>query len=614
VAVEDREPQQERPGELPRRVPGVHGRTPGQIRRGYLPIPGAPSSGTTATDADSVPAKGPGLSVSTPEAPAQVLSPKPQAPAAGPLPRRAPGASAIQSPPETLRRPRLPEPLSRESMSAAQPSPTSLASSAAKLLSASAAPAVVSVAAPLVPTPAPAPESRSAPAVPVPLSPPPTAAPAATTEPAATAASSSNTAAAPTATDAADAGSQPQVTAQLTHTMVLPEEPGLQNKPGLQNAPGLAETTGLREVPGPQTTGARNTSPLVSVPQTAIPSATAPPRAASPSGTPPPPAAWQIADTSATLPGPAGTKQQTTDRARPARRWRLAGFLIAVVLVAVVVAITLRFGHEPAVKAGAAKSGAAHGPTASNRQITAEAGARAAAVTWLANQVGHDIIIACDTVICSDLAQHGFPASSLNVLQPTAPDPYGAELVIATAGVRSQFGSRLAAVYAPEVIASFGTGATRIDVRVIAPRGPAAFRAALRADLLARKASGAQLLRNQGIRTSATARAQLAAGHVDKRLLTIIAFMAHQQPLDIVDFGSIAPGESPSVPLRYADLAVTNVAPHLASHAYRRTLIALAHSEVAPYVPLSVGTVRLAGGQTVVRIEFAAPSPVTLPS
>ncbi|HKD90003.1 MAG TPA: hypothetical protein VKB62_15850 [Streptosporangiaceae bacterium] len=292
-------------------------------------------------------------------------------------------------------------------------------------------------------------------------------------------------------------------------------------------------------------------------------------------------------------------------------------------------AITLRIGHEHAVKAGvakagvaksgsansgAAKSGAARGPTESPRQIRAEAGVRAAAVTWVTSQVGHDIIISCDTVICSDLAQHGFPAGNLHVLQPTAPDLSSSEVVIATAGVRSQFGSKLAAVYAPEVIARFGTGANSIDVRVIAPLGPATFQAALRADLLARKASGARLLHNPRVRTSARARAQLAAGRVDHRLLTTLAFMAHKQPLDILSFGSVAPGASPSVPLRYADLALKHVARHLASRAYKRTLVALARSRAAPHVLLSISKVRVAGGRTVLRIEFAAPSPAGLSS
>jgi hypothetical protein len=284
------------------------------------------------------------------------------------------------------------------------------------------------------------------------------------------------------------------------------------------------------------------------------------------------------------------------------------------VLVAAVVVVALGIRHSPAAKTGAVSMGAAQRRAVNSRQIAAEAAIRAAAVTWVTSQVAHDIIIACDTVVCSDLAQHGFPAGNLNVLQPTTPDPYGSQLVIATAGVRSQFGSKLADIYAPEAIASFGAGSDRIDVRVVAPHGPAAFQAALRADLQARKSSGAQLLRNQKIQTSATARAQLAAGQVDSRLLTIIAFMAGQQRLDIVDFGSVAPGASPSAPLRFVDLAVDNAAAHMTSSAYEQSLMALARSEVAPYGPLSVGTVHLADGQAVLRIEFAAPSPLGLPS
>jgi hypothetical protein len=287
----------------------------------------------------------------------------------------------------------------------------------------------------------------------------------------------------------------------------------------------------------------------------------------------------------------------------------LAGVLIAVIAMAAVVLVTLVVRQSPS---GAAASARTRGIT--GRQLSTEAAVRSAAVAWVTSQVGHDVIIACDSVVCADLAQHGFPAGNLNVLQPTAPDPYGSQLVIATADIASQFGSKLAGVYAPEVIASFGTGAGRIDVRVIAAQGPSAFQTALRAGLQAQKESGAQLLRNSKITASATARAQLAAGDVDQRLLTLIAFMAGQQPLDIVDFGSIAPGAEPSVPLRFADLAESNPKAHVSGPAYLRVLLELAHAEVAPYVPLSVGSVRLASGQTVLRIEFAAPSPAGLQS
>ena len=85
--------------------------------------------------------------------------------------------------------------------------------------------------------------------------------------------------------------------------------------------------------------------------------------------------------------------------------------------------------------------------------------------------MGRDVSVACDSVVCAGLAADGFPAGNLTVMKPAAPDPYGSVLVIATADVRSQFGSKLSSVYAPEVIASFGSGPNRIDVRVIAQSG-----------------------------------------------------------------------------------------------------------------------------------------------
>ena len=85
------------------------------------------------------------------------------------------------------------------------------------------------------------------------------------------------------------------------------------------------------------------------------------------------------------------------------------------------------------------------------------------------------------------------------MLGPGQGDPLGSDILVATAAVRSQFGSRLASVYAPVVVAAFGTGAARIDVRVEAPDGAAAYRAGLAADVAARKAAGAQILRNAAI-------------------------------------------------------------------------------------------------------------------
>ena len=259
--------------------------------------------------------------------------------------------------------------------------------------------------------------------------------------------------------------------------------------------------------------------------------------------------------------------------------------------------------HGAATKTGGRPAG---------NPVTRETAVRTAAVDWVTAQVGHDIAIACDQATCNDLAQHGFPAGNLNVLAPTAPDPYGSQLIIATASVRSQFGSKLADVFAPQVIASFGSGASRIDIRVIAPDGVAAFQASLRADLQARTASGRQLLANKQITASPAARVALRTGQVDQRLLTTLAFIAGSEPVDIVSFRTSGPGSSPGVPLRTADLAETDRASHLRGAAYLRELVAALRRQVPPYRPMTIQVVQLAHGVNVLQVEFGAPSPLGL--
>jgi hypothetical protein len=245
--------------------------------------------------------------------------------------------------------------------------------------------------------------------------------------------------------------------------------------------------------------------------------------------------------------------------------------------------------------------------------MAAQSAVRNEAAAWVASQVGRNILVACDALTCADLAQHGFPAADLNVLQSTAPDLYGTQVVVATASVRAQFGGQLARVYAPEVLASFGTGGYRVDVRVVAPDGPAAFRTALSTDLLARRSAAAQLLSRPSVTASAAARHALAAGDVDSRLLTVLAFLASQEPIDIVGFGTAAPGASPGVPLRSADLAATDPrGGQSSSGGYERSLVTWLHSGVALYAPTSVAAVRLPSGQRALQVSYAAPSPLGL--
>jgi hypothetical protein len=225
--------------------------------------------------------------------------------------------------------------------------------------------------------------------------------------------------------------------------------------------------------------------------------------------------------------------------------------------------------------------------------------ARDQAAAWVASQVSTGAIVSCDPVMCAVLVRHGFPAANLLVLGPGTPDPLGSAVVLATPAVRAMFGSRLAGVYAPQTLASFGAGAARVDLRVVTPGGAAAYRTALAADLSARRAAGLQLLADPRVSGPAAARADLAAGRVDARLLITLAAMAQAEPVRIQAFGGAAPGASSGTALRTAELA--------APPATAQAMLAFVRAQRPPYLAARSGL-----SQGVLSIEFSAPSPLGL--
>jgi hypothetical protein len=243
-----------------------------------------------------------------------------------------------------------------------------------------------------------------------------------------------------------------------------------------------------------------------------------------------------------------------------------------------------------------------------------EATTRSLAAAWIAQQVSRNAIVSCDQQMCSALVAKGFPKGNVQVLGPMAPYPVTSALVIETASIRSVFGTRLNSDYAPAVIASFGSGNALITIRVIAPHGPVAYENELKVYLQNGKENSAALLHSSQnlITTSPQARSQLASGDVDSRLLVVIAALATKHPVDIVQFGNVASGASAGVPLRYADLAENFPAAHLPTAAYVRSVLAILKSVPAPYSPAYARTVLIDGDQPVLRIEFTAPSPLTI--
>ncbi len=295
-------------------------------------------------------------------------------------------------------------------------------------------------------------------------------------------------------------------------------------------------------------------------------------------------------------------QQQASGRKKPVRRRlgpaRLVAALVVIVAGALGIAVSLYYVRAPADIPAAAQS--------------QELMSRDQAATWVAQQVSHSAIVACDQQMCAALAADRFPTRNLRVLGPTTPYPVTSAVVVVTAVVRHTFGTSFSD-WAPAVLAAFGSGSAQVSVRVVAPHGAAVYKTAASADLAARETSGRALLGVPDVVASATASKQLTAGQVDSRLLLAIAGLAADRAIDIVDFGNIAPGQDPDIPLRFADLAVNDqAAAPLGSSAYVRSVVADLGAVSTQFRPASTGTVVLPSGQKVLRVQFTAPSPLGL--
>jgi hypothetical protein len=279
----------------------------------------------------------------------------------------------------------------------------------------------------------------------------------------------------------------------------------------------------------------------------------------------------------------------------------------AAAAMALGVLVTLAFTHqgagEQAQKVSSAQPAGPSAATPSALQVAAANRGQAAA--WIAQQILPSVLIGCDPLMCQALEAAKVSASRLSVVQPSAPDPLGVEVIVATPALRSQFGPRLASVYAPLLLASFGSGAQRIDVRYLAPGGTVAFEASLAPAKHARVEAGRQLLSNKNVRASAQARTALLAGNVDPRLLVTLSLLAHEMPVQLVLFDDQSPGASSEVPLRGAQIgaaASTGLSAMLAFLAQQTT-----------YQPSQYHEARIASGQ-VVSVQYDAPGPLGLNS
>jgi len=292
-----------------------------------------------------------------------------------------------------------------------------------------------------------------------------------------------------------------------------------------------------------------------------------------------------------------------SNRSRTARRWRLKKLALAVVAaVALALAALQLAGAFPTVAARAARPPAAGDPA--TRSVSPQpAAAQSQAAAWIARQVSGAAIIGCYPALCASLQSQGVSASRLVPLGSRMTGLLGADVVATLPSADT----KLVDQYAPALIASFGSGGSRIEIRAVAAGGAEGYQSALRADLQARKSAGSQLLRNPRIRFTAVDAARLAAGEVDSRLLATLAALSSQFTLRVTAFSDSSPGAS----LLFREVTVAsdgdgNGAARLAA------ALAMVNAQETPYLPAHSAIVHRGTGPPVLLIEFASPSPLGL--
>lgn len=280
---------------------------------------------------------------------------------------------------------------------------------------------------------------------------------------------------------------------------------------------------------------------------------------------------------------PPGSMRRHLELRRSAKR-RLA--LAAAIALAITAVGFTAFRTQPA---GSPHTASLSHPTGSSSRARDEAVRTRAmrdSAAWIVAQLAPGTKVSCDPAFCTALPR--------TIAEVPVADVHAAAIVVSTAKVRAEIGSRLTTL-APVILATFGTGDARIDVRLVAADSAADSAAAYQADRAQRRRAGELLLGNPDLSLSATARRQLADGEVDARLLITLAALVQAQPVSVLRFSDSGPGAAPDVPFRAALVSGPDT-----------TITAFFRTQPGPFRP----DVFTSNGKLLVR--FSAPCPLGL--
>ena len=359
--------------------------------------------------------------------------------------------------------------------------------------------------------------------------------------------------------------------------------------PEQEKASRKPETAGKEEAPAAQENGQASLEKAQLHGTRALPRR---PKPAPPETPPPPPK--PAPPKSAPPPGPASPPPPARPRKRGRGRAIITGSAIATLVL---------------ISAGSALLLNRHAGTDKARpEASAKVAVLDRAAEWVATQVGRAGLISCDKAMCQALEARQVPAADLLVLRSGVADPLRSAVVVVTAAVKKMVGSRRLAADAPAAIASFGSGAAQISIRLIFPQGATAYAAALRRDIADRKLAGTSfVLLDSRVARPAAIRQELRSGQVNSRLLLTLGEVASQWPVSIVAFGDRGPGASFGIPFRSADLVLTDSKAGPPAAGKVQQMAVFVHQLGGYFAGAHIRTVHLARGLDVVRIEFAAP-------
>lgn len=248
---------------------------------------------------------------------------------------------------------------------------------------------------------------------------------------------------------------------------------------------------------------------------------------------------------------PVHTTESLAARGRSERRWgRIAVSAGLVVVLALVVLAGRTWGER--VKAFFAPP---------DRSL-------AQSENWVARNLPADARIVADATVLADLTRAGLPAwdlvdSAVVDTQPTTGVTSWRvyDYVVSTPRLRTALtvgGQVRAALTSSVVVASFGSGPARVEVRELAAEGVPAAAALTQQAEDASAEAGRQLLTSPNVRLSPDAAQQAASGMVDGRLLSVLVGLGSQFSLTVGSFTDPDPGGLYENRLRQVSLIVVD--------------------------------------------------------